>query len=531
MLEEPQNMSLDELWAALPESEGYRRGDILYAISQHQMPDDPTSAESTVTQAAEVFESAGFHREQSWCIDALAHIRSHQGDERSAHELHLKVLSMHDATTESSDRAHALYCAGQSASTLDLHHEAIEHLLEAQTLFEDATPQNSHTLGDLYVELGNLYSWIGGHLDIARDYLTKAFDMGCHDLHATVRLRYLLTINANDSGLHTEALEHARRALSVARSHDCVKCEMPALYQVARSLEWMGQVYEAISLYNELAEIAKRERDNTHIIRVKLARARMSVNENPEGARTMAHDALILAEDSRLRVAARAANSTLAQIASVMGNHELAISYLDSVIEASTKHNVMSSVYIAQRKKARELIALGRASEAVSLLRENGWVADVITADSSDRADHVALYARALVASKRTNEGLAVAEQLLEVLADRPHSPAQAVAHHVRAEVLRHRNPVEAEHAAGKALAYYTLARDHKAASDVAFEYFCLPVATLKAVATDHDRRVSQEQLVDELHDVAMMTEQDPIEAQVAKHVAPQEAEREGGAA
>ena len=527
MNDEPANMSKDELWEALADATGFRRGDILLYLSRELSHEDQyVQAISCAEEAVTVFEQAGYPRERAYALRQVAHIMQHQGNFTAAIEGYKAVLPLLEEFGNDMDLAWAYEAMADCVRHLANYEQAAEWYDLAEDFYLNSSDGAEPAIWAAQ-RFALCLNFIGGRDDEMLETMIRVVDMakGTLKIHQVNDLREQLIYAYTRMEQYDEALTEAKARLAVARTCACSSCVPNALID-------LGYVQDLLDL-NDLAMASHQEAYSMALEKnLALLQAHAmtffgykAIKTDPAKARDYfeQNEAIFDSLDDNFGMTNM--KRMHANVAKAEGKLDQALAFLKEELAARTHAGDMRNAAQCQQHLAKVYLEKGCPRNAIQELSANGWVnwSGLIT--SKDVAKHKALHAKALLADGQVDAALGYTIQLLSDLDPERWFDILGMAHEVRAYALRHRDPIASERAAGRALACYTEAQETDSAKKIAQEFFIQPYLTLAKIDVDNQLRAEaqeaerQAQVNHEnvylLQKVAETALQDPIEREV----------------
>lgn len=528
MVDEPDYMDEEALWDALPASEGFRRGDVLFNLALRlNDKHDHERALACADEAVTAFQAAGFEREvgRSHTLSGITLDTLGRGDE--AYERFRTASDIFERIGETSEMS------AVHAGIADYHmgrHEWDEAVTRFQAQYDLA--REVHHRRDMAVaaaSIAEVYSTTGGHDDLVIANCSMALAAGVGDAppHWTAGVREKQAFALARQGKVADALVEMRKNVSVARQCDCRECLVNALIAQADVMQDAGDWAGAESLMAEASAISKELASGAATAiqgHVLLCRAHQASGD--EALRlTQEADAVyetvgdMWGQGNCLRQFGR--------LAAARGDFEAAIAHYYAAGAIQSEGPGTAVAHDIARAVASIHLDRGDALAAITVLESSGWAEHGATVTSRDRAHHCVLYAKAVLESGEAPAAVGRAERLLVAIADEAWFDIAAQAHEVRALGLMHRDPAGSERAAQRAQACYNRAGMHEDATRIGTQFFIEPYERLAKIDVDNqlraeaqaaEARVREADAAERIMDiVAKSAANDPIEAQVER--------------
>ena len=491
MHDEPENMTTEQLWEALGEATGFRRGDILMHLSRDlTMECKHVEAQVCAEEAMATFEKAGFPREHAYALRQIAHILQHQGQFTEAIERFQEVLPLLEELGSDMDVAMTYDNMADATREHNNYEQAAEwyELAEQHYLSGHEGAESAIWAGRSYA---SCLSLIGARDDEMLMTLIRIVDgaKGILKIHQVNELREQLIYAYLRSDMFDEAMVEAKSRLAVANTCGCAMCVPSALIDLGYVQERMGFDDSALTNHQEAYSIAKEKN-------LPLLQAHAMVHfgyklmaSDPEKARDYFLQAEAIFDSLGNAHGTKNMKRLFAFLAREEGKFEQALSFLKEELELRTWGKDLRGAGVCQQYMARTYLALGRPRNALQELASNGWVDREGPITSKDVAKHKALHAEALLADGQIDAALNRSAQLLNDMDPEKWFDVLGIAHEVRAYALRHRDPMGSERAAGRALACFTVAGDETRAKTISQEFFIQPYLTLAKIDVDNQLR------------------------------------------
>ena len=491
MHDEPENMTTEQLWEALGDATGFRRGDILLYLSRDLAHDDKyAEAIACAEEAISVFDKAGYPRECAYAQRQVAHILQHQGKHSEAIERYKEVLPLLEEHGSDMDIAMAYDTMADSAREHHNYEQAGEWCKLAQEFF-----QSTHLGAEQAIWAGRSYasclSRIGGRDDEMLDVMINVVESGkgMLTIHQVNELREQLIYSYLRNDMLDEALAEAKARLAVAKSCGCPMCVPSALIDLGHVQERLGFDDSALTNHQEAYALAKEKNLPSPQAHAMVHFGFKLMESDPEKARDYFQQAEAIFDSLGNNYGKTNIKRLFAYLARTEGKFEQALAFLKEELELRTWDKDMRSAAICQQFMARTYLELNKSRNALQELAANGWIELSGPIGSKDVAKHKALHAEALLADGQIDAALNRTTQLLIDMDPEKWFDVLGIAHEVRAYALRHRDPIASERAAGRALACFTVASDEKRAKKISQEFFIQPYLTLAKIDVDNQLR------------------------------------------
>ena len=484
------DMTTDELWEALNEAEGFERGHIFYTLAlRHRSEEDWGQVIIFAEQSAEIMRALGSTREEGYAYELVGQALDGQHDHEAAITEFMKAASLFHEINLDEGLGSVYAYAGYAARHKRDHVRSAEYFALSETFYRQCTNEFEAVAGatrDLGLSLGR----IPGREHEALEALLRALDaaQGSSELHFIYELHdYLINAYARVDN-RTMALHHAETALRLGKTCPCNVCMPTATYRLGVVYRELGSP-KSKKFIDDAYEIAKTNGNASLQAKCLVEFGRITMDDDLDQASEYFKDALVVVESTGFTGAIATCKRELGRVAQRQGNLNQALAYLREAIDAFSDDPDKCDIAVIEQSIAEVLMQQGEFNAAVAVLENNRWWSDTAPIHGVMVGNHMALYARALLAAGRPADALQRADQLLTQLASQPWHAIVAPAHEVRARALQHKDPIASDRAAVQALAHYTLANMHTEARTMASEFFVEPYRVLSHVATDHDAR------------------------------------------
>ena len=529
MVDEPDYMDEEQLWAALPDSSGFRRGDILVNLANRLNDShDHERAAILAQEGASVFQAAGHLRETGLAHHLAGVLLGISGRQDEAYEHLVNARDLLLTNGEASDMRQVYEAMGNYHAMRFEWPEAI-----AQYTAMISSAQESNAWGrDMAMAKSNLaevYETTGGHDDLVITLCQEALAVAAGDAppHWIRGLRERLGLAHLRQGQREEAREHLQANLAVSRLCDCGYCVLDSLMTMAYLHRDDDDNQAATELYLEAIAISKERSGGQPTLmqgHYLLAQGGFASKDQATALKFIA-DATAVYETLNARHGLGNCQHLLGALARDRGDYHVAIDhYYAAGLEQSEGPNSRVDHDIA-RTVAQLHMAAGDPRAALTVLQMDHWQDHGPTIGSHDRAHHCSLYAMAELANGDNRSALLRAERLLTAISDSGWFDIQGQAHEVRALALRHADPLGSERAAQRAQACYNRAGMHTKATEIGTKFFIEPYESLTKIDVDNqvraeaaaaERRVREtDAFTADMDAVAKSMMGDPIESQV----------------
>ena len=527
MSEEFHEMDEDQLWEALKSAEGYDRADVLrHLATWRNIENDHTMARQLLEESCEIFGQLSEAREAGVTRIALAGTYSDLDEHHLARQTLLSAADFLQLQGLDKEMGDCYFYAAVESRTLNEYGIAAEYMARAEQFYASAGTPNPQGVASAGRELGWLLQHIGGRDDEALAAFERAIDISKGECPAhfvnDIRERYMTILC--DLHKFDEALIQARQALAVCRACGCGYCIISSLMDMGYAYSRLKDPYLATVYYQEGYDLAKASNNLPMQLRAKIFFAENRMKSEPLHAHQMINECIDLAQALGHDVALANAYRCLGRINLKEERFDDAAEYFGKAATIWSKKGELANVATLQRSQARAFIRGGKSRNALQVIRANAWVDRTGFIRSTDLADHMAVYALALLADDQKEAALERAEWILQNMDLTQWFHVQGMAHEVRAYALRHRDPQVSDRAAQRAISSYVVANYVDSAQALAVEFVIDPYLVLQKIDIDNLERAQNEQaraMADEdsnvyvLDFVATMGNKDPITAQV----------------
>ena len=277
-------MTIDELWTEMESSDGFHKGQVLFALFNRKYDaNDFGLAHVYAIQASEVFKESGHSREYAMAL-------VYSGNAKHAQENYADAIAYYDqageptiAYGENEDLAILQGNKANSYLGADRFHEAHDGFLAAEALFAAA---------EIHVRAYSMALELGQYELALESYgRARSYIVGHGDLTqvATAEGRIadsLLRLDRTD-----EAIVHAREDLNMSKTCPCPRCVPDAHLRLGKCLVKAGQIDSGVEYIEKALEAFHKINEPGMQAHCLFAKATALKESDPKGARHLLEQA------------------------------------------------------------------------------------------------------------------------------------------------------------------------------------------------------------------------------------------------
>ena len=280
-------MTIDELWTELESSDGFHKGQVLFALFNRKYDaNDFGLAHAYAIQASEVFKESGHSREY-----AIALVYS--GNAKHAQDNFDDAIAYYDQAGEATiaygeieDLAILQGNKGNSLVSAYRYREAHDAYKSAEALFAS---QDVHVMAhSMGLDLGDLQMRFGEYETALATYTrTREYVVGYDDLSKVATSEGRIADAFYELDRTDEAVTHARENLNMAKTCPCPRCVPDAQLRLGKCLVKAKQLAAGLE-YIEKARAAFHEESKAGMQgQCLLAHAQTILESDPATAREL----------------------------------------------------------------------------------------------------------------------------------------------------------------------------------------------------------------------------------------------------
>ena len=485
-------MSSDEIWEILPNLSGRERGIALMSLAHHAWSKHEVDQLMPLAmEAKDLFASLDDKRELAMAYDLIGSAHAHDHNFHEAIEAYNKAFSHSDAMTGESELAMMHRHAADAHRELHQYEEALTHYRASLDTYLSCN--ETHPAVHSVEELSLLLNYLGRYgesmavLDQAAQWI-----IGSVDPLAAMEIQLSLA----STHLHIDepeaAMEHANIALGLGKTCSCPKCPVRTRMKIADCLIAADRTDEAMTLLDEIQELAASTGQRWHVGQALLLKSRILRKTDPDLARQIAIEScsiyLVLGDT----FAHTFGQIELAHLKFDAEDYFAAAEDYDELASDMDAHGLPVVAAQLRLQLAKCRLKMGNPHAALHNLDnpESGY--QYLT-KRKEQNDYKATRLEALYACKRFDDAKALIIDLV-VNGDSNESPETlAVAYEFRARMNQNINLTETERAINLSMAHYVKAGDLESAQRVAQEFIFEQQNSLQAITEDNERRAQEQ--------------------------------------
>jgi len=517
MSDDYSEMSDDELWNRLNESDTFEKGQILFQLHHRKTHEgEYRTALACAEQAVEVFTGTIYSREVAIAKQLIGHSQLALKDYETAIKFYKESADISVSCGADGDTALSENWIGEAYWRQDDFENAALHYKSSAEIFVSIDDNHGAAMsareeGDSYMQLGKFHDAIHSYLRSIEH--AKAAEHPHQIYNGYFNLTYAWIATSSPQ----EALDSAEKALALAKTCSCPRCEIEADALLGEAQLINGDFAQALVNLEKARKSYYDRSDTKRQASVLTEIGLCHITSNPKKAREHLRQALTLADLFPRRLRTKVRTNVGLGILELFdercesASEYFAIAYLTSqeIGRLKAERHAMLPYYFDALLGIEEPEQVINILDDVSAENDPWLLLDGLRYAYAAKA-HLMMEHSAL-ALEAANAGLLIDDET------QTNEECRAVFHHIRAQVLKSSDPHSALMSAHKAMAYYLETDQPEMAKLVGQTAVIEPDRRVTAIAAHDDNRNTYEELFGVVDPIAeqvdgLMAQVDPTQ-------------------